>query len=88
MTRSLVCCCHLRFQEAIVYHPLGPCLFAILAVFSLWRIPALRGAAEPYILSIAPEGRTRITTIATAIASALLLAVWAARLGGWLPYPP
>ncbi len=77
ITRALCLCAHGRFIEAVtVYHPVVPLVFLGLiaaAGFGLWRGKPL------------PD---RIATPLVYVTVALLLAVWIARLTGWLPVPP
>lgn len=74
--RSLVCCGHGRWAEAAAYHPLGPGVFALLAMWTMARllpVPKWAAAALPAVIGAG---------------LALVLGVWGARLGGLLPTPP
>jgi len=77
ITRSLVCCAHGNFADAIHFHLLGPLVFAGLIGASLYRIPALRRISLPQSL----------VTISGYIGLVLIFGVWIVRLAGWLPLP-
>jgi hypothetical protein len=74
--RSLVCCGHGRWAEAAAYHPLGPGLLAILAVWTMARLLPV------------PRWATAALPAAIWTGVALVLGVWGTRLGGLLPAAP
>ncbi|MES2465233.1 MAG: DUF2752 domain-containing protein [Armatimonadota bacterium] len=83
ITRSVVCCCHLRFADSVVYHPLGPVIFAWILLAVLRRLPL--PPAWRIRLPVVPPSLQAIAAIALA---ACLLVIWAARLTGQIPSPP
>jgi hypothetical protein len=83
MTRSLVCCCHLRFADSIIYHPLGPVVFIWSLAAALRRLP----------LPLSWRQRLPVIPLAVRAGSGIglvlcLFLVWGARLCGLLPSPP
>ncbi|MBC8102840.1 MAG: DUF2752 domain-containing protein [Cytophagales bacterium] len=83
ITRSVVCCCHLRLGEALTYHPAGPLVFLWLTGAVLLRFP-LPAAWRRWLhaLPLSLRSGAGIALVA------LLFGIWGARLGGWLPSPP
>ena len=94
-TRSLVCCAHGHWSEAVFYHPLGPVLFASLVVWSLLGIArivrAFTGGPE---IDAVPWARRnpllieRAVRFSSVIALLLLAGVWFARMLKVIPSPP
>jgi hypothetical protein len=82
MTRSIVCCCHLRFADGFGYHPLGPVIFAWLLVAALRRLPLPVSWRERV-----PAIPLTLRAGAGIVLVLCLFAVWGARLVGWLPSP-
>lgn len=83
ITRSVVCCGHLRFADSMAYHPLGPVVFAWLLVTALRRLPLpLPWRERLDAIPLSMQGAAGIALIVC------LFAVWGARLAGWLPSPP
>lgn len=86
MTRSVVCCAHGLWHEAVLYHPLGPLCFALL--IGLAVLPFCR-RLRPSRSTAAPFPMTANTTVAACYALVfMLVAVWIARLCGLIPSPP
>lgn len=83
MTRSVVCCCHLRFTDSIAYHPLGPIVFVWLLATALRRLPFPPSWRRHF-----PASPAQLGTAGGIALMACLLALWGARLVGWLPSPP
>jgi hypothetical protein len=93
-TRSLVCCLHGRFDLAIIYHPLGPILFAALVWWSIIGIVSfvksrtneklLRTDTDP---PLSPLTRA-IVKGAPYVGLVLVVGVWIARLAHFLSAPP
>ena len=77
ITRSLVCCAHGNFADAIHFHLLGPLVFAGLIFVSLQHLPTLRRISLPQSL----------VTISGYIGLVLIFGVWIVRLAGWVPLP-
>jgi hypothetical protein len=77
MTRSIICCAHGAWQDAVAFHPLGPLVFTGLVAVTLARLarPQLRLPA-------------RWSNAAMGLTILLLIAVWLARLSGLLAPPP
>ncbi|MDX1933857.1 MAG: DUF2752 domain-containing protein [Capsulimonadales bacterium] len=78
MTRSLVCCAHGRFGDALAFHSLGPPVFFVLTAVVLCRLLGVRPGA----------GVSRWLTPAAWAVLALLAVAWTARLLGFLPPLP
>jgi hypothetical protein len=77
MTRSLVCCAHGAWADAIAFHPLGPLVFAGLVIVALARLTRPQNR-------LPARGAEAVMTVGVA----LLLVVWLARLCGLLAPPP
>ena len=77
ITRALCLWAHGRFSEAVtVYHPVVPLVFAGLV------------AAAGYGLICGKAFPDRVVTGYCVFVSTIMLAIWAARLSGFLPLPP
>jgi hypothetical protein len=94
-SRSIVCCAHLHFSEAIAYHPLGPLMFAGLIAWSLVGFARIANAARgkhPCETPLASDRHARLREQAVRVGSALCLllltGVWIARLLKIIPSPP
>jgi hypothetical protein len=83
ITRSVVCCCHLRFADSIAFHPLGPIVFAWLLAAAVSHLPLPRSWRV-----CLPVFAPRVRVAGGFVLVILLIAVWGVRLGGWLPAPP
>lgn len=77
ITRSVVCCAHGHWSDALRYHPLGPAVLIALVSLVAWRV-CWPGYKLPPRWANAGYGA----------ALGVTLAVWTARLAGWLPPPP
>ncbi len=84
ITRSLVCCAHGLFGQAIRFHPLGPPVFASLVGMAL---TGLLFAARPKFVVRLPQ-QQRWANGAAWVSLVLLGIIWVARLSGALPAPP
>lgn len=82
ITRSVVCCCHLRFVEGFTYHPLGPIVTAWLLLAVLQRFFPVSWRER------LPTASPRLRAAGGITLALSLFAVWGARLAGWLPSPP
>ncbi len=91
-TRSLVCCAHGQLGNAIIYHPLGPILFAALAWWSIIGVVSfVKSVTNSQYLRTTidkPVKPSRLVRFASYAGLILLLAVWVARLAHVLPSPP
>lgn len=74
LTRSFVCCGHGDFNQALVWHPLGPMFFAVLVAFLM---ASLLGWQFPRRWQV-PVGVFSFGT---------LTLFWFLRLGGVFPLP-
>ena len=81
MTRSLISTAHLHFEDAVVFHPLGPPVLLLLIVYSMMSILRLlkRGNVD-----LDHKQIPGIVPILLALSFAI---VWLARLLGFLPTP-
>jgi len=81
-TRSVVCCAHFRWSDAVLYHPLGPLLYLILVIWSVVGLARIaRRATTPIV-------NGWVVRLAPGIALCLLMGIWFARLLNVLPSPP
>ena len=78
MTRSLIATAHLHFEDAILFHPLGPPVLILLLLYSLTHVIKLRSRTG-HVQQI-----PKVIPIALTMCFAV---VWAARLLGFLPTP-
>lgn len=78
MTRSLIATAHLHFEDAILFHPLGPPVLILLLLYSLMHVMklSLRTGHLQQIPKVIPIALTMCFAV-----------VWAARLLGFLPTP-
>jgi hypothetical protein len=83
MTRSVVCCCHLRFAESIRYHPLGFIVFGWLLIAALRRLPFPHSWRKHF--PTIPSSLRAVTGVTLVV---LMFAIWGMRLASWLPSPP
>jgi len=77
LTRAVVCCCHLRFSDALHFHPLGLLLFGGLVAISVLRLTGAEKRLRPNAYEWAAAGFV-----------SLLLLWWVLRLLHVLPWPP
>ena len=71
---------HGHFNQALVWHPLGPILFSAALVYAIWSgYTAL--ARPPFPLPMKLQSATIVGL------SLVMLAFWAARLAGVFPLP-
>ena len=82
ITRSLVCCAHGLWAEAVGFHPLGPLVFAALVGAAVVHLASSRW---PRIASALPPRWIAGACWAGVFALAV---VWGARLAGMIPSPP
>ncbi len=80
MTRAMLALCHGGLRAALVAHPLSPFLAVALGVW--WLNNLLVSAGRPRLITL-PASAGRLWWVALAVA----LALWVARLAGWLPAP-
>ncbi len=80
MTRAMLALCHADLRTALVAHPLSPFLAVALGVW--WVNNLLAASGRPRLVTL-PASAGRLWWVALAIA----LALWVARLAGWLPAP-
>ena len=78
MTRSLIATAHLHFEDAILFHPLGPPVLILLLLYSLTHVIKLRSRTG-HVQQI-----PKVIPIALTICFVI---VWVARLTGFLPTP-
>ena len=78
MTRSLIATAHLHFEDAILFHPLGPPVLILLLLYSLMHVIKLRSRTG-HLQQI-----PKVIPIALTICFVI---VWVARLTGFLPTP-
>lgn len=76
LTRSVICCGHGNFGQALAYHPLGPAFFALLIVALTASLAGWRPAFSQRATRL--SGAAGITVCAT---------VWLMRLAGHWPLP-
>lgn len=81
MTRSLIATGHLHFEDAVVFHPLGPPVLLLLIVYSMMSILRLlkRGTVD--------LDHKQIPGIVPILLALSFATVWLARLLGFLPTP-
>ncbi len=77
ITRSVVCCCHLRLGDAVAYNPVGPLVVGLLLFAAVARFTGAERRLPPNTYEKA-----------VAVILALLLLLWGARLAGSMPAPP
>ena len=76
MTRSVVCCGHCQFTQALAYHPLGPAAFVLLIV-----------AAVASLVGWRPKFSQRVNRLTGAAGITVCGTVWLMRLAGHWPLP-
>jgi hypothetical protein len=80
MTRAMLALCHGDLRAALIAHPLSPFLAVALGVW--WVNNLLAASGRPRLVTL-PASAGRLWWLALAAA----LALWIARLAGWLPAP-
>ena len=86
LTRSVVCCTHGLWHQALLYHPLGPLALGVMLGITVWRVTALCAPLRLKPLNAYLARRLQVG-FATGL-FVLLLATWGVRLAGFWPLPP
>ncbi len=80
MTRAMLALGHGDLRAALIAHPLSP--FLAIALVAWWANNVLVASGRPRLVTL-PASAARLWWLALIAA----LALWAARLAGWLPAP-
>ena len=82
MTRSMIAAGHLHFKDAISFHPLGPVVLILLAVYCITGSNLGRKKVQ-----LVYGDALRFMRPLSLVLSGCFLLVWLARILGYLPTP-